>query len=255
MRRPTLGLLGSGEFLPWAGAVDLALLNGAPPGSGRVLVLPTASAPEGEQVFARWAAMGLAHYRALGVAAELLAVRTRADADDPRNVARVAGASLVFCSGGNPAYLSATLSGSALWGAVVERLDDGLAYGGCSAGVQCLGEWALDATVGAVGPERWRRGLRLFPGVWFGPHWDAMDRHVPGLKTFVRDSVPAGDVLIGVDEETAMVGDGDEWDVVGTGGVHVGRDGSWSHHPAGTRFAHSLRRDVDIPADAPSAER
>ena len=69
--RPLVGLLGSGEFLRWAGEVDRALLERARAGDGRVLVLPTASAPEGETIFGRWAAMGLAHYGELGIPAEV----------------------------------------------------------------------------------------------------------------------------------------------------------------------------------------
>jgi cyanophycinase-like exopeptidase len=237
-----LGLLGSGEFQPWAADVDRTLLRRARTGDGRALVLPTASAPEGEAVFARWAAMGIAHYAELGVTAELAPIRTRADADDPGNVARLAGASLVFCSGGNPAYLSATLRDTVFWAALLDGLDRGLAYGGCSAGIQCLGARALDASTDAFGPGAWAPGLGLFPGVWFGPHWNALDRYVPGLSAFIRDSVPDGDQLFAIDEDTAVVGDGHDWEVVGAGDAHVWLDGSWRQHAAGTRFTHELPR-------------
>ena len=49
------GLLGSGEFQPWSGEVDEWVLSRVT-GDGRVLVLPTASAPEGDEVFSRWIA-------------------------------------------------------------------------------------------------------------------------------------------------------------------------------------------------------
>jgi cyanophycinase len=237
-----LGLLGSGEFAPWADEVDRALLDRARTGTGRVLVLPTASAPEGEEVFERWAAMGMAHYGRLGVAAEVVRIRTRDDADAPEHVARLADASLVFFSGGNPAYLSATLEGSAFWAALRSGLDRGLAYGGCSAGVQCLGERALDAAAGRFDPDAWRPGLRLFRGVAFGPHWDALDRYLPGLSEFIQGSVPPGELLLAIDEDTALVGDGAEWDVVGAGSAHVWCDGSWTDHPTGSRFACRLSR-------------
>jgi cyanophycinase len=238
-----LGLLGSGEFEPWADAVDRALLDRAGTGDGRVLVLPTASAPEGEEVFARWAAMGLAHYRRLGVAAEFVPIRTREDAEAPEHVARLADASMVFFSGGNPAYLSATLDGSAFWAALRNGLDRGLAYGGCSAGVQCLGERALDASTGRFDPDAWRPGLRLFRGVAFGPHWDALDRFVPGLSDAIRESVPRGELLLAIDEDTAVVGDGAEWDVVGAGAAHEWCDGAWTDHPAGSHFTCRLPRE------------
>jgi cyanophycinase len=237
-----LGLLGSGEFAPWTDDVDRALLERARTGTGRVLVLPTASAPEGEEVFDGWAAMGMEHYGRLGVAAEVVPIRTRDDAEAPEHVERLADASLVFFSGGNPAYLSATLDGTAFWTALRSGLDRGLAYGGCSAGVQCLGERALDPTAGRFDTGAWRPGLRLFRGVAFAPHWDALDRYVPGLSGFIRESVPPGELLLAIDEDTAVVGDGIEWDVVGAEAAHVWCDGSWTDHPAGSRFVCRLPR-------------
>src|SRR5882724_1349827 len=55
------GLFGSGEFLPWAEPVDTRLVESSSRRDGRVLVVPTASAPEGDAVFERWAAMGTEH--------------------------------------------------------------------------------------------------------------------------------------------------------------------------------------------------
>ena len=46
-------LMGSGEFQPWSRDVDVWALDHVT-GDGRVLVLPTASAPEGDEVFSEW---------------------------------------------------------------------------------------------------------------------------------------------------------------------------------------------------------
>jgi len=56
------------------------IASGAPSGDGRVLVLPTASAQEGDAAFEGWARRGLAHYREAGIAAEVVPLRTREDA-------------------------------------------------------------------------------------------------------------------------------------------------------------------------------
>ena len=115
-------LLGSGEFLPWSEPVDRRLVAEAD-GDGRVLILPTASAPEGKDVFERWGSLGLAHFSRLDIPAEVLDLRTREDADDPRLVARLDDASAVYFSGGNPAYLSATLAESDFLDAMLKQLD------------------------------------------------------------------------------------------------------------------------------------
>jgi cyanophycinase len=238
-----MGLLGSGEFEPWSGEVDRWLLGRSRTGGDRVLVLPTASAPEGEDVFGRWASMGLAHYASLGIAAEVVRIRTREDAEDPIHVARLPTASMVFFSGGNPAYLSATLAGTAFWAALRAAMDEGLAYGGCSAGVACLGARAIDTATGRVEPDVWKPGLGVFPEVSFGPHWDALDLYVPGLRASIEASVPSGQVLVAIDEHTAVVGDGRDWEVVGAASAHVRTGERWTHHPAGSRFTQALRTE------------
>ncbi|HEV2951807.1 MAG TPA: hypothetical protein VGZ51_06870, partial [Actinomycetota bacterium] len=81
-------LLGSGEFSDWSEAADRWLLDRTD-GDGRVLVLPAASAPEGKDVFERWGSLGFAHFSRLDVKAEVVDLRTREDADDPRLVERL----------------------------------------------------------------------------------------------------------------------------------------------------------------------
>src|SRR4051794_26897995 len=63
----TYALLGAGEFEPWSEVVDRAILERSPNPDGTVLVLPTASAHEGETVFRGWGDKGVEHYRALGL--------------------------------------------------------------------------------------------------------------------------------------------------------------------------------------------
>jgi cyanophycinase len=234
------GLLGSGEFLPWADAVDRQLLDRAT-GDGTVLILPAASAPEGDDVFDRWAEMGLTHYRGLGISATVVPLKNRADADRPELADLLGMASMVFFSGGNPAYLAEILDGSRFWDAVVAGMRRGLAYGGCSAGVACLGEMAPDITALSASSNRfWRPGLRLFSNTYFGPHWDTLENHVRGLQRFWISSVPPDGRLLAIDEWTAVVGDGVDWIVVGSGAAHLLEAGRWSDHPAGTSFRADL---------------
>lgn len=233
------GLLGSGEFQPWSGEVDEWVLSRVT-GDGRVLVLPTASAPEGDEVFSRWATSGLEHFAAAGVPAELLDVRDRTDAEDVGLADRVVGASVVYFSGGNPVHLANTLAETALWRAVQSGLDRGMGYIGCSAGMACLGRKAPDSTVDHLGPELWQQGLGLFPRAWLGPHWDVLEHFLPGIVDHLTQTVPADDELVGIDEQTAMVGDGEQWQVVGRGGVHVRHGREWSRHGAGETVSVSL---------------
>lgn len=234
------GLLGSGEFEPWSAAVDAWLLDRVT-GDGRVLVIPTASAPDGDQVFAGWGHAGLDHFAGRDVEAEVLEVRDRTDAQDQTMADRVSGASIVYCSGGNPAYLAASLKGTLLWQAVVAGLDRGMGYIGCSAGMACLGRRAPDSSVNSFSPEVWAPGLELFPRAWLGPHWDMLGRFAPGLVDEMTRTVPSDDLLVGIDERTAMVGDGEKWQVVGRGGVHVRTDDSWVRFAAPDELTATMR--------------
>ena len=185
----SFALLGSGEFEAWTEEADRWLLEravAAGAGNGSVLILPAASAPEGDQVFDRWADMGMTHYRALGIPAEVVPIKNRDDADRPELVGKLEGASMAFFSGGNPGYLADVLIGSAFWKALLQAMERGLAYAGCSAGIACLGDVAPDSTSNdPTSAHFWRPGLGLFPKLFFGPHWDALDVYVPGLRASI----------------------------------------------------------------------
>jgi cyanophycinase len=231
-----MALLGAGEFDPWSEVVDRWALEGA--GDGRFVILPTASAPEGNETFDGWAAKGLEHFGALGLTAEALALKTRDDAQDRALADRIRGATAVYFSGGNPYYLAETLKDTVFWATLLEELDRGTTYIGCSAGVAALTEKTYDADVGDLrSDEVWKPGLGFVRGMLFAPHWNTVDQWFPGATGFIASSVEPGQVLVAQDEDTAMVGDGNDWAVVGEAGIHVLRDGGWTHHAAGDAFA------------------
>jgi cyanophycinase-like exopeptidase len=188
--------------------------------------------------------MGQDHFDAMAVRNMVVPLKIRADAEDPSMCEPLERASVVYFSGGNPAYLAGVLSGTRFWDGVRSGLERGMAYIGCSAGIACLGEVAADSAARSVGGDIWRPGLRLFPNVHFGPHWDALDRFVPGLRSFIEGSVPPEDQLLAVDERTAVVGDGTSWTVTGVGSAHLREEGGWQSWPAGASFDVPLGRAV-----------
>jgi cyanophycinase len=200
-----------------------------------VLVLPTASAREGDEVFDRWASMGLSHYRRLGVDVEVVPLKAREDAERPELVDRLADASMVFFSGGNPWYLATVLRDSAFCRAMYARIDEGMAYAGCSAGVACLTERTFDSDTQDF-EEVFKPGLGYIRRTLFGPHWDIVDTWIPGATELIVSTVADGEVFVGIDERTALMGDGSGWRVHGASRVHVRRGGEWSRHGDGDAF-------------------
>jgi cyanophycinase len=235
----TFALLGSGEFDPWAAEVDRWAISRNGSAQPRVLVLPTASAMEGEGVFEMWGSKGMAHYEGLSIQAEVVPLRSREDAFRQDLVDKLGEATMVFFSGGNPAYLASVLRDTPFWTGILESMDRGLVYGGCSAGVACLADMApdSDADPSEAGRDIWQPGLGLFHGVRFMPHWDALDSFQPGLQQLIVGFTPAGQVLVGIDEDTAIVGDGSAWSVIGASKARVYLDGDWQLHGTGDSFS------------------
>ena len=235
MSGPWMAFLGSGEFDPWSEPVDRWALERSRNPSGPVLVAPTAAAHEGDESFDGWANKGLEHYEALGIPAEVLPLKTREDAHRDDLVRRLDDASIVFFSGGNPARLADVLRRTPFWEALVRAQSDGLPYVGCSAGVACLTETTFNSE-----SERldgiWASGLGYVRRVRFAPHWDIVDSWIPGATTFIVESVGPTDTFVGLDEDTAMVGDGRWWEVIGRAKMHVLRDGEWSRYAPGDAF-------------------
>jgi len=222
-------LMGSGEFEPWSEEVELAALEGRP---RRVAVCPVASAPEGEAVFDRWAQMGIEHYAAIGVEAEVVPVRTRADAELEAAARSIEGTGMVFFSGGSPRYLADTVDGTPFWSTLEARLDAGVVFAGCSAGAMVAGgRPAARPRFGGT----WVAGLGLVPAGAFGAHWNRA-RFIPGMRELMMGGARAG-WFAGIDERTAILGDGAEWRVYGSGSVSLRLDGATRTFLSGDRFS------------------
>jgi cyanophycinase len=232
---PVIALLGSGEFDPWSEPVERWLVERSRHPEGVALVVPTAAAHEGEDSFAAWGAKGLEHYASLGIPAEVLELRTREDAHREEIVGRLDDASLVFFSGGNPARLAQAIGGTPFWDALATAVRDRLPYAGCSAGAACLTEITFDSDAGGL-DGIWQPGIGYIRNTLFGPHWDIVDTWVPGATAFIVGSVKPGQTFVGLDEDTAMVGDGRSWQVIGRQKIHVLLDGAWSSHEDGDAF-------------------
>lgn len=204
-----IALVGSGEFTPATEDVDRTLLDGL---TGRVVFLPTAAALEGEERIAYWVELGRAHYARLGVEAIPLMVLERSDADRAELAEQIAGAGLVYLSGGNPTYLAKTLVGTRVGAAINEVWMQGGAVAGCSAGAIALTDTVPDIRRRSGPPVP---GLGLVPGMIVMPHFDQIERWMPGAIQWAVEATPPGVHLVGIDEDTAIVGGPLQWRVMG----------------------------------------
>ena len=239
MNGVTMALLGAGEFDPWSVPVERWLLQRSRTPDGPVLIAPTAAAHEGQESFDGWGSKGLEHYGSMGVPAEVLPLRAREDAHRDEVVRRLDDASMIFFSGGNPARLTEVVNGTPFWDALTAAMRHGLPYAGCSAGVACLTEVTYDSDVQDF-DSVWAPGIGYVRNTLFGPHWDIVDTWIAGATDYIVGSVRPGQAFVGLDEDTAMVGDGTSWEVIGRARIHAMRDGEWSRYGDGDVFELEL---------------
>jgi cyanophycinase len=221
-------LVGSGEYLPVMKDVDRYLLNslnlnGRKP---RVACLPTAAGKEGDSSVNRWLNMGVQHFKELGADVEPVRIVDRNSANDSCWEAILETADLIYFSGGDPSYLHETMKDSLAWSAAQRAWERGAIYAGCSAGAMILGKrmpsFRLAGTQEAFG---------VVPAAFIIPHFDAIPGVWKPIVFGLQRSLKKGERMIGVDEDTALIGKlGGEWTVRGKSKVHIfARDGKTSY--------------------------
>ncbi len=232
-----IALLGSGEYLPVMNEVDAYLLAhcGAEGRKPRVVCLPTAAGREGDKSVGRWMKMGVDHFTRLGADVRAVPVIDAESANDLEHAAAVEEADVVYFSGGNPAYLHQTMKDSLVWEAAHKVWERGGIYAGCSAGAMILAKEIPDFRAMGL------RSLVAFghvPAAFVMPHFDAMPLFGKPLISSLRHRLKDGEVMIGVDEDTAMVGKLDgEWTVMGKAQVHVFTKDEDKNYRVGEKFS------------------
>ncbi len=214
-----MALIGAGEFLPGMVAIDRDLLATIARPRPRVAILPTASAPDGEPTFQRWADMGRDHFGALGAEVETVLVRSVRDGADGAALQAIGEADVVYLSGGHPAHLRNVLIGSPLGAAIVAAHARGALIAGCSAGSMAMASLQAQAWRRRLPwPIRWRSGLGLVPDCAVLPHYDAWPEPFVAMLAL---QAPRGVTVIGIDEDTALVERDGTFVVHGRGRVTV----------------------------------
>jgi cyanophycinase len=241
-----VALLGSGEYLPIMSPVDHHLLDslGLRDRKPRVVCLPTAAGREGDGSVNRWSAMGTEHFRRLDAQVTALPIIDRESADRAEYEPVLESADVIYFSGGDPQYLYDTLQGSRAWAAAGRAWDRGAIYAGCSAGAMILAEQIPNFRFAGLGSQA---GFGLLPVTFVLPHFDEIPALFKPIIFALRRGLKAGQVLLGIDENTALVGRiGGEWTVMGTGRLHHITRGAEKLYSAGERVR------LEAPAREPS---
>src|SRR4051794_38421341 len=181
--------------------------------AARIVVVPSASA----QPVAR-AAQYVALFRAMGAGAAdaVHPERGRLSAVERRLLMRATG---IFVPGGDQVELMRPLESAGAAEPIRTALRRGAIYAGTSAGAACVSARMIAGTRHDDHEVSVWEGLGLLPGVIVDQHFSERQR-LPRLIAAVERLGLTG---VGIDEDTAMVWEGDTHYVVGRGTVTVVR--------------------------------
>ena len=217
----SLALVGSGEYLPQMAEFEKELINDGLANNKKPIYvqIPTAAGQESDHRLNYWQQLGESAAKKLGVTQSFLPILTRQDANNPELLKSISDAALIYLSGGDPHYLANTLRDTLAWDLILTNWQSGASLAGCSAGAMVLSDQIPHFRLSRAEPTK---GFSLLKEVRVIPHFDKFFKWIPDSAAKVLLDLPGDEVLIGIDEDTAVVKRvGKDWQVWGGGKVHI----------------------------------
>src|SRR5947209_5879688 len=229
-------LEGGAEFGGQMAAPDSRAIELAGGADALISIIPTAAAPDNNHQ--RAGNNGVRWFRSLGASnIELLLLIEEASANDPHIASTLSQSRLIYMLGGFTGYLGQTLKGSASERAMLQAYAVGAVIAGSSAGAMVMCQYYFDPGQGRV-----VEGLGLVPNSCVLPHHNTFGQGwAQRLSQLLSDVV-----LLGIDERTGMLDDGDgprktSWHVYGQGAVTLYRQGQPTVYRAGQEFTDDFQ--------------
>ncbi len=220
-----IGLVGGEEFRVGCEEMDREIMRASGQDPARVVIIPTAAVTGPKKA----ANDGVRHFSSLGGDAESLMVLDRSHADDAGLAGSLAGAGVIYFTGGSPDHLLTTLRDSLLWRAILEAADQGAVLAGSSAGAMVLGEMMRRPRLGG-----WVDALGVYPGLAVLPHHESSDPAQTSSQLLSQTS--GGLTVLGIDARTGCLGRPGSWRVVGSGRVTVYQGAGWQVYDSGAHL-------------------
>ena len=194
-----------------------------------IRIIPTAAAPDNNHQ--RAGNNGIRWFQSLG-AKDVISVPllSKIRAEDKGIAQALRDAKLIYMLGGFTHYLGQTLKGSLVWQVAVEAYQNGAVIAGSSAGAMVMCQFYFDPSAGRV-----HEGLNLVPNSLVLPHHDTFGKNwAPQLLKKMSQVT-----LIGIDEQTGMLNDGENnlWNVSGRGVVTLYRNGEVTNYSGEEPFS------------------
>ncbi len=204
-----------------------------------ISIIPTAAAPDNN--YRRAGSNGTNWFRNLGARhVEALPLIDKLSANDTAIVNAISQSRLIYLLGGFPDYLGKTLANSASWRAILAAYLAGAVIAGSSAGAMVLCQHYYDPHAGQV-----KDGLVLIPNACVLPHHNTAGKNWAKELAGLLPQV----VLLGIDERTGMLDDGEAgkktgWRVYGQGAVTLYYQGTVTAYKAHESFTDNFSREA-----------
>jgi cyanophycinase len=230
-------LEGGAEFGGQMSQPDLRAIELAGGPDAPISIIPTAAAPDNNHQ--RAGRNGVNWFKSLGATrVESLPLIDTASANDPVIVNAISQSRLIYMLGGFTGYLGETLKGSASWQAMLQAYSHGAVIAGSSAGAMVMCQYYFDP-----GKRQVVEGLGLLPNTCVLPHHNTFGKNWAQQLAILLPNV----VLLGIDERTGMIDDGEDgrkigWHIYGQGAVTLYRKGQPAVYKAGESFEDDFLR-------------
>jgi cyanophycinase len=173
---------------------------------------------------------------------KVMDISNREDTESEKAMQAIEEATALFFTGGDQLHITALMGGTEMDKIIKRRHDKGLVLGGTSAGASMMsnsmllgGDSECNPRSGSVeiGP-----GMDFIIGTMIDTHFSQRGRH--GRLITAVAHYPQ-DLGLGIDEDTAMIVTGNEFEVIGSGAVTVIDAGGITH-----TNLHELKRDESL---------
>lgn len=172
-------------------------------------------------------------FERLGVSdVKVIDTEVREDASEPHNIKAAEEATGIFFTGGDQARITELIKGTKLDTVIHHRYQrEGVVIGGTSAGAAMMPDMMIVEGESKTHPRfdtvDMGPGMGFLPGIVVDQHFAQRGRLGRLIAALMRQPAVVG---IGIDENTAVIVDGDEFEVIGDGAVTVVDESSKTHN-------------------------
>jgi cyanophycinase len=153
---------------------------------------------------------------------ELVNIADRSESFDETMLDKINNATGLYFTGGNQLHVTALTGGTPLHALILDKFSKGLTIGGTSAGAMMMSSSTLLSGSTDVAPRlnatEVAPGMELLDSSIIDTHFSQRGRHGRLLSSVAHNPQVLG---IGIDERTAIIVEGDKFEVMGEGAVTV----------------------------------